>query len=231
VTAQTAFSRPTSEAKKGFAVRAHIVGTGETKPADDIFPAAGAVLSFPQDRLIYAEGETANVFFKVVSGVVRTCKFMSDGRRQIDAFYVAGEIFGFETGVEHLLSAEAVCDCMVVPLRRKPFDSLSGETVPRELLAFAMRNFARAQEHSLLLGRRSAIEKVAAFLLEWAEPTKAGHVVNLAMTRHDIADYLGLTIETISRTLSQLERDKIIELSTVRQILIKDITALRDMQF
>jgi len=231
VTAQTAFSRPTSEAKKGFAVRAHIVGTGETKPADDIFPAAGAVLSFPQDRLIYAEGETATVFFKVVSGVVRTCKFMSDGRRQIDAFYVAGDIFGFETSVEHLLSAEAVCDCMVVPLRRKPFDSLNGETVPRELLTFAMRNFARAQEHSLLLGRRSAIEKVAAFLLEWAEPTKLGHVVNLAMTRHDIADYLGLTIETISRTLSQLERDKIIELSTVRQILIKDITTLRDMQF
>ncbi len=187
-------------------------------------------MHFAQDRDIYGEGDNAGVYFKVVSGVVRNCKFLSDGRRQIDAFHVAGDIFGFELGWEHTLSAEAVCDCVVVPYRRRGADGAKDELLSQQLFSHAMRSFAKAQEHSLLLGRRSAVEKVAAFLIEWAEQTASGAIVNLAMTRQDIADYLGLTIETVSRTLSQLERDAFIELPSARQITLKKVGALPEVQ-
>jgi len=190
---------------------------------------AGAPLHFTQGREIYSEGANASTFFKVISGVVRTCKFMSDGRRQIDAFHVAGDIFGFELGWEHTLSAEAACDCTVVPFRRRGLETIKDEVLSQQLFSHVMKSFARAQGHLLLLGRRSAAEKVAAFLIEWAEKTSSGVVVNLAMTRQDIADYLGLTIETVSRTLSQFERDRLIELSTARQIKLKNVTALEDL--
>jgi len=96
-------------------------------------------------------------------------------------------------------------------------------------LAQVLRNLSRAQEHAVLLGRRSAVEKVAAFLLDWARQSSAAGTIGLAMTRQDIGDYLGLTIETVSRTLSQLERDGVIELPSVRQIRIKDLEALTDL--
>lgn len=189
----------------------------------------GSVLHFLQDREIYGEGDEAETFFKIVSGVVRTCKFLSDGRRQIDAFHVAGDIFGFEPGAEHRLSAEAVSECTVISYRRRGVERLaaSNEALSRQLFSYAMHNMARAQDHSLLLGRKSAVEKVVAFLMEWADHTPRSGTIALAMTRQDIADYLGLTIETVSRTLSQLERDAMIELSTARQIRFRNPAGLR----
>jgi CRP/FNR family nitrogen fixation transcriptional regulator len=182
----------------------------------------GTPLRFEQDREIYGEGEEACSYYKVVSGVVRTCRFLADGRRQIDAFHVAGDVFGIETGSVRGLTAEAVSDCRIVAYRRSPHD----KTDAAALLAHLLRNLGRAQEHAVLLGRRSAVEKVAAFLLDWARQSAAVGTIALAMTRLDIGDYLGLTIETVSRTLSQLERDGIIELPSVRQIRIKDLEAL-----
>ncbi len=189
----------------------------------------GSVLHFAQDREIYGEGDEAETFFKIVSGVVRTCKFLSDGRRQIDAFHVEGDIFGFEPGEEHRLSAEAVSECTVISYRRRGVERLaaSNEALSRQLFSYAMHNMARAQDHSLLLGRKSAVEKVVAFLMEWADHTPRSGTIALAMTRQDIADYLGLTIETVSRTLSQLERDAMIELSTARQIRFRNPAGLR----
>lgn len=191
----------------------------------------GSVLNFTQDREIYGEGDQAKFFFKVVSGVVRTCKFLSDGRRQIDSFHIAGEFFGLELGDEYSLSAEAVSDCTIIAYRRHGLEGLAANdgALSGMLFSHAMRSLARAQEHSLLLGRRSAIEKVAAFLIEWADHSPEGDVAVLAMTRHDIADYLGLTIETVSRTLSQLERDGLIDLPTSRQIQLNDAEALREL--
>ena len=203
---------------------------GRSGPAGGL-RAIGPVMHFAQDRDIYGEGDDADVFFKVVSGVVRTCKFLSDGRRQIDSFHVAGDVFGLEAGAKHGLCAEAVCDCTVISYRRRGLEMLAAndESLSHQLFSFAMRSLARAQEHSLLLGRRSAIEKVAAFLVEWAEHAPESKVITLAMTRQDIADYLGLTMETVSRTLSQLERDALIELPTARQIRMKNLTALRNL--
>ena len=190
----------------------------------------GPALRFEQDREIFGEGEEAGCYYKVVSGVVRTCKFLSDGRRQIDAFHVAGDVFGIETGGLHSLSAEAVSDCRIVAYRRLPLDKAgAAQSVSPQLLSQVLRSLSRAQEHAVLLGRRSAVEKVAAFLLDWARQSSAGGTIVLAMTRQDIGDYLGLTIETVSRTLSQLEREGVIELPSVRQIRIRDIEALTDL--
>lgn len=191
----------------------------------------GAVQTIGQDQEIFCEGGSGDYFFKLVSGVVRTCKFLADGRRQIDAFYVAGDIFGFETDGLHKLSAEAVTPCTVIAYRRPKVDVWGDcdKTLSRELLHFAMQGMAKAQEHSLLLGRRGAMEKVAGFLLTWAGNSANNRSITLAMTRQDIADYLGLTIETVSRTLSQMERDHVIELPSARQIQLRNLDLLEDL--
>ncbi len=194
-------------------------------------PLAGTVAHFAQDQELYGEGDTADMFYKIVSGVVRTCKFLADGRRQIDCFHVAGDIFGVEAGREYGFSAEAVSDCTVICYRRRGLDAsaLANAGLSRQLFSYAMRSLARAQDHALLLGRRSALEKVAAFLVEWAGQSPDAVVVLLAMTRQDMADYLGLTIETVSRTLSCLERDGMIEFSSARHIRLKNKAALREL--
>jgi CRP/FNR family nitrogen fixation transcriptional regulator len=190
---------------------------------------AGTLTRIPQDQGIYGEGDQATLFYRVISGVVRTCKFFGDGRRQVDAFYMAGEVFGIEAGEAYHLAAEAVSDCTLVAYRRRSLDTLSGgnETVARHLFQFALHNAARAQDHALLLGHRSAIEKLACFLLYWAHHSTQKTSVTLEMSRQDIADFLGLTIETVSRTLSKLEKDGIIKMSVARRVELRNLGALR----
>jgi|HubBroStandDraft_1064217.scaffolds.fasta_scaffold01534_6 CRP/FNR family nitrogen fixation transcriptional regulator len=219
------------------AIAAHAAGSF-AKPAGDHTPfrpsgllPAGPVLEFSPDEQIFGQGEEALIFFRVVTGTVRTCKFMNDGRRQIQAFHVAGELIGFEAGDEYSLTAEAVSDCTLVPYRRNALDAqlATNEALSQQLFAHAMRSLKQAREHAVMLGRRTAAEKVAAFIIECAGRSSDGRVANLAMTRQDIADYLGLTIETVSRTLSQLERDAVIELPALRQIRLKNPAALRSL--
>lgn len=188
-------------------------------------------LRFTQDSPIYDEGDKAKLVYKVVSGVVRTCKFLSDGRRQIDAFYGAGEMFGLEIGSAHRLCAEAVSDCIVIPYHRHGLEQLAATDgqFARQFVSYAMRCLARAQDHSLLLGRRSAVQKVAAFLLDLSERSAGDDVIDLPMARHDIGDYLGLTIETVSRTMTQLERDGVIAMPTARRIRLSNRLALEDL--
>jgi CRP/FNR family nitrogen fixation transcriptional regulator len=184
------------------------------------------VTHFAADQEVYAEGDEARSFYKVVSGVVRTCRFLSDGRRQIDSFHVAGDVFGFEAGADHRLTAEAVSHCSVIAYRRRGLETMivQDDRLGRWFFSHAMTALARVREHSLLLGRSSAAQKIAAFLLEIEGHD--GNLVDLAMSRQDIADYLGLTIETVSRTMSQLERDGIISLPAARRIVLKDRRAL-----
>jgi CRP/FNR family nitrogen fixation transcriptional regulator len=202
-----------------------------TQNGPETLRTAGSVVQVAEGREIFAEGEDADVFFKVVSGVVRVCKFLSDGRRQIEAFHVAGDVFGFELSSERALSAEAVSDCTLVSYRRRGIETLAqkDESITRQLFQYAMQNLAHAQSHSLLLGRRGAAEKMASFLLSQAEHSTDGRTVNLAMTRQDIADYLGLTIETVSRSLSLLERQGVIVLANTREVRLKNVEALEDM--
>lgn len=192
---------------------------------------AGTVIHVAEGQEIFAEGDESDTFYKMVSGVVRVCKFLSDGRRQIEAFHVAGEMFGFELGAERVMSAEAISDCTLVCYRRRNVEQLAqkDETVSRQLFQFAMHSLAQAQHHALLLGRRGAAEKVASFILGWVECCAGDNIVHLAMTRQDIADYLGLTIETVSRSLSQFERDGIIALPSTRELRVLDADALADL--
>jgi CRP/FNR family nitrogen fixation transcriptional regulator len=192
----------------------------------------GTVVTIREGEEIFAEGDDTDHFYKVVSGVVRVCKFLADGRRRIEAFHVEGEAFGLELADLRLLSAEAVSDCTLIAYRRRGAETLAerDESVGRELFQYAMRNLAHAQDHSLLLARRGASEKVAAFLLSWARQLSAsGKLIALAMTRQDIADYLGLTIETVSRSLSQLEREGVIALPSLREVRLNNIPALQSL--
>jgi CRP/FNR family nitrogen fixation transcriptional regulator len=195
------------------------------------FDLSGVVMHFAPERQLYAEGDDARSFYKVVSGVVRTCRFLSDGRRQIDAFHMEGDVFGFEAGADHRMSAEAVSDCTVIAYRRRGLEAIvfHDDRLGNWFFAHAMTSLALAREHSLLLGRGSAAQKIAVFLQEIADREGNDNAADLPMSRQDIADYLGLTIETVSRTLSQLERDGIIALPTARRVELKDRRALRTL--
>jgi CRP/FNR family nitrogen fixation transcriptional regulator len=197
------------------------------RPADAA--AIGTAHVYAKDEEIFAEGDRALHFYKVVSGAVRTSKLLSDGRRQIDAFHLPGDIFGIESGEEHRFTAEAVGTSAVVAYRRCSLDALvSGDNVlSRQIVAAVMRSLERAQKHMLLLGRKSAVERIATFLLDMSE--RMGHdAVDLPMSRIDVADHLGLTIETVSRSLTQLERQNVITVPDHRRsIVLRDKAALR----
>ena len=187
----------------------------------------GAVMPFARNAEIYGENEPADYLYKVVSGTVRTYKVLSDGRRQIGAFHLPGDVFGLETGDEHTFSAEAITDCRIAVIKRSALMARAARDndVARQMWELTARELQRVQEHIMLL-IKSAQERVAGFLLEMADRVSGGGAVDLPMSRQDIADYLGLTIETVSRTLSHLERTAAIEVPTSRHILLRNRSAL-----
>jgi len=190
----------------------------------------GAPMSFSRNAEIYGENEPADYLYKVISGTVRTYRILTDGRRQIGEFYLPGDIFGLEVGAEHHFSAEAISDAKVLVIKRSALVNLANRDgdVARQLWSFTARELQRAQDHVLLL-IKSAQQRVACFLLEMAARLADAETVELPMSRQDIADYLGLTIETISRTLTQLEVDAAIALPTSRRIVLRNRKALNRM--
>jgi CRP/FNR family nitrogen fixation transcriptional regulator len=206
-------------------------GDARSANSEGGLPATGKVLLVPQDAEIYGEGDAAVLFYKLVRGVVRTCKFLNNGRRHIEAFQREGDVFGFEVGASYRLTAEAVSDCSLIAYRRKGVEQLAAasEVLSQQLYGYFVQGMTRAQEHALILGRRSAIGRVGAFLQGAAQQSQDGRTISLAMDRRDIADYLGLTIETVSRTLSQLERDGVIAIPVSRQIRVQKATRLSDL--
>jgi CRP/FNR family nitrogen fixation transcriptional regulator len=187
----------------------------------------GAVMSFPRNSEIFGENEPAHYVYCVISGSVRTHKILSDGRRQVGGFYLPGDVFGLEFADEHTFSAEAVADAKVVVVKRGAIAALAGSdpAIGRALFALTGRELRRAQDRVLLLVK-SAQERVASFLLEMAERAGAGNTIELPMSRQDIADYLGLTIETVSRTLTGLESAATIEVPASRRIVLRNRSAL-----
>jgi CRP-like cAMP-binding protein len=187
----------------------------------------GAAMTFGRNEEIYSEGEQAEYLYKVVRGAARTYKLLSDGRRQITAFHLPGDYFGLELGDVHSLSAEAIGDAVVLVIKRSAIVAAAKRDIDlaRELWTMTARDLRRVQDHVLLL-IRSAQERVAAFLLEMAARVPSDNEVDLPMSRQDIADYLGLTIETVSRTLTQLESNAAIELPTSRRIVLRNRGAL-----
>ena len=156
---------------------------------------------------IFGEAEPADYIYQVIEGAVRSHKLLSDGRRQIGAFHLPGDIFGLENGDFHRFTAEAIADTTVRLVKRQSLERVA-KTDPamvRSLLTMTTDNLQHVENHLLLLGRQTARERVAAFLLEMNGRLTAG-VMALPMTRRDIADYLGLAIETVSRALSAFQR-------------------------
>ena len=162
--------------------------------------------TYKKDTEIYGEKEPAEYVYQVKSGAVRSYKLLSDGRRQIGAFHLAGDIFGLENGGAHRFTAEAIVDTTVRLIKRQSLEMVaeSDAIVARNLLSMTTSNLQHAEDHMLLLGRKTSLERVAAFLLEMDKRLTAADVIALPMSRRDIADYLGLTLETVSRALSRL---------------------------
>jgi CRP-like cAMP-binding protein len=189
--------------------------------------AMGAPMTFPRNNEVYGEGEPAEFLYKVMSGAVRTYKVLADGRRQIGGFYLPGDVFGLEAGSEHVLSAEAITESKILVIKRSALVALAARDteVAQQLWTLTTGELGRVQGHILLL-IKTAQERVAAFLLEMAQRGRAADEIDLPMSRQDIADYLGLTIETVSRTLTQLENSAAIALPSSRHVVVRNRAAL-----
>ncbi len=189
----------------------------------------GKPMVYPRNSEIYGENEPADYLYKIVSGTVRTYKMLNDGRRQVGAFYGPGDMFGVEAGDEHTFSAEAITEVKVLVIKRASVvaAAASDNAVARALWNLTGRELQRVQDHILLL-IKTAQERVAGFLLEMGKRA-AGNEIELPMSRQDIADYLGLTIETVSRTLTQLENSAAIAVPSARRIVLRDRAALAEL--
>ncbi|MDB5486127.1 MAG: nitrogen fixation regulation protein FixK [Tardiphaga sp.] len=188
----------------------------------------GTPMRYARNAEIYGDEEEAEYLYQVVSGAVRTHKILADGRRQIGDFYLPGDIFGLEFDDHHEFSAEAICNSTVMSIKRQVFRETAGHDarLSRELWSATKRQLKRAEKHALLLVL-TAQERVAAFLLEMLERSGKTDSFELPMSRQDIADYLGMTIETVSRTVTAFETDGTIALPSARCIVIRKHQALR----
>lgn len=210
-----------------------LLGEPSRQVSDSIALGPGLVLQgtrmhFRRNEEVFGEGEAAEYVYRVVTGAVRTIRFSSDGRRQILNFYLPGDIFGLEAGKQHTLSAEAVANCDLALVRRSLIDTAAKQNTAaaQAVIAMMQRQLKNAQEHALVLGRKGAGERVAAFLLKLADRVTAQCEIDLPMSRADIADYLALTIETVSRAFTQMERDHTIALPSSRHVVVRDRSAL-----
>jgi CRP/FNR family nitrogen fixation transcriptional regulator len=191
--------------------------------------------SYKKGTEIYGEKEPAEYLYQVKIGAVRSYKMLSDGRRLIGAFHLVGDIFGSTDGENHRFTSEAVVDTTLRLIRRQSLDLMAKEdaVLTRNLLRVTARSLRHAEDQMLLLGRKGALERVAAFLLEMDKRLAAAGAMTLPMGRHDIADYLGLTIETVSRTLSRLCRTGAIRITgdtyTHRDIILVNRGHLRSL--
>jgi CRP/FNR family transcriptional regulator, nitrogen fixation regulation protein len=187
--------------------------------------------SYRKDEEIYGEDEPAEYVYQVIRGSVRTYKLLSDGRRQIGAFHLPGDVFGLDHGSSHRLTAEAITDTTVRLLKRRRLEAAAGSNVQvaHNLWTMTAGDLRRAEDHMLLLGRKTAMERVATFLLEMDRRLAKAGMMALPMSRRDIGDYLGLTLETVSRTLSQLNNEGILVFSGARQIVLRNRQRLADM--
>ena len=187
--------------------------------------------SYRKDEEIYGEDEPAEYVYQVIRGAVRTYKLLSDGRRQIGAFHLPGDVFGLESGTAHRLAAEAIIDTTVRLVKRRSLEQAAGVDVQvaSKLWTMTAGDLRHAEDHMLLLGRKNAMERVANFLLEMDRRLAVAGMMALPMCRRDIGDYLGLTLETVSRALSQLHNEGVLGFSGARQIVLRNRQRLRSM--
>jgi CRP/FNR family nitrogen fixation transcriptional regulator len=230
--AARAHARPAADAAlNGWRDAAQRAPAQRLDQALDDLARPGVRMLYARDEEIYGEGEPAEFVYRVVSGAVRTYRVLSDGRRQVCDFHLAGEYFGLEPSFEHRDTAEALAGTALLVLRRSALADLAQREVEiaRELWLMSARRLERSQDHVLMLGRKNAAERVAGFLVDFAARVDAREDFELPMSRQDIADYLGLTIETVSRTFSQLEHVGVLRAHNSRRIRLTDRRALEEL--
>ena len=181
---------------------------------------------------IYCEESSTDHVYQVISGAVRNYKLLSDGRCQITAFHLPGDIFGFDRGRSRQTTADAIAMTTVRAVKREDIEAAAAENlqISRLLLSMAIEELDHARQQIVLLGRKTAIERVAAFLLEMERRLPPSNILTLPMSRRDIGDYLGLTLETVSRIFSQFHEQGILDALDARNIALKNRVRLRGME-
>lgn len=173
--------------------------------------------------------------FNITSGSVRVYRLLPDGRRQITGFLFAGDFLGLATGASYVFSAEAIEPVTACRFRKSDFRALIRDTPALEtsLLDRATHELAAAQNQMLLLGRKTALERVSTFLLEMPAHDPARHDdagrIHLPMTRAEIADYLGLSIETVSRVFTRLKTRGVVRLVSLNEVRVEEPEILRSL--
>ena len=191
----------------------------------EVISREGVVTHYAVNEALYAQDRDVERLFLVRRGVVRTTRLTQEGRRQVGGFYYPGDIVGLETGPLHRFSAEPLGQAEVSVADRACVRAFAGDTeLDRAILDATRLELERAQSHMLMLGLKNAREKVGAFLLSVAHA--GGPLFELAMSRQDMADYLGLTIETVSRTLGQLQDEALVEFPSARRFRVPQPDAL-----
>ena len=198
-----------------------------------VFEALAALKRYRRGQAIYKGDSPVDYWYRIVSGMARRFSARADGKRQIVDLLLPGDVFGFGGSGKHHFAVEAVLDDTVVarfPRLRMEALAASDPRVARELRDAAVEAMSRLHALILNLGRTTAEEKVGYFLLWMAERLSGGPAdrMVLPMSREDIADYLALSVETVSRSLTQLKRRGVILLMGTRQVRIIDRQALDD---
>ena len=230
----TARSAPAAAAYKRYFVAGSLDGRSQNLTLADWLErieANGIKHSFARNHPIFNQDDPADQVYRIVSGTVRLCRYMPDGRRYIVDFLLPGDLMGLTESPDLPACAEAVTDVVLVSFPRAAFDRLAeGNSEVRSLLLRHLSNtLLTAQQHLFVLGCQKARERIASFLVRLADRVGAhcGDRLDLAMSRQDIGDHLGLTIETVSRTLTALRGTGEILIPNAHQIVLRDMAALR----
>lgn len=200
--------------------------------ADPALGQNGSVVYAARNKAVIEQGQPASHVFKVVAGALRTVRLLPDGRRHVGGFLLPGDVFGFTQSDEYDQSVEVVADATLVRYPRHSIEALlrTNGAANRHLIGLLSGQLAATQGDLLLLGCKSAVERLASFLLMLADRRLAGkrgaHTVELPMKRGDIADYLGMTAETVSRIFTQLRHQRIIDLPSTNQVVFLKRAAL-----
>jgi CRP/FNR family transcriptional regulator len=214
--------------------RSGLVVSGELcRQAAGHFMAVSSLQTKAPGETLFAEGDDAESVYEVVRGMLRLYKLLPDGRRQIIGFASTGHLLGFAPEGVCVYAAEAITEVTLRRYKRTAFERLIDEApgFAKRLLTSASHELCAAQNQMLLLGRKAVTEKVASFLLLMVDQqvSDGAESLDVPMTRTDIADYLGLTRETVSRTLTRLKEGGFITLPSPDRIEIRDRGLLEEL--
>lgn len=200
-------------------------------PLCDVFDLEAAVQLQPAGKEICRQGGPSYRVYRVRSGAVASYRLFADGRRQVMSFHLPGDFVGLEAGLQYASTSVCLSDAVLETMRRSELSDAAATDpgLARALWQVATRAFQRSEEHALILARQGALERVVAFLLDFSDRLGGPDAFDVPMTRQDIADHLGLTIHTVSRTLSQLDQSALIEARSSRQVRLVDRAALEEV--